>query len=1024
VNQRAHRHLPSPRPFGRGSGYLLILVAVGLVIGTHRPGYAADGAAIEPNWARTISRDQQLTARLAATRFADSDPQRLRAFTLNAAPLDALLTTAPHEDEPIERDRWPIIHLPLPDGRAAAFAFAESPIMEPALAERYPDLRTYVGYGVDDPQATVRFDRTPAGLHAQILGPSGAVYIDPLAEPGSGVADGATHVSIHKRDYRRAALAFSCTVEGELPALADDPPVTRSGGVLHTFRLALAATREYTQFHGGTVPAGMAAITTAINRVTGIYETELGIRLMLVANNDLLIYTSEPDPYTNSSSLDMLTENQANIDAVIGSANYDIGHVFATGAGSRATLGGVCGVNTKAQGVSSISSPIGDSFYVDYVAHEMGHQFGAQHTFNGTAGFCGAAGQRIAGSAYEIGSGSTIMAYAGICATDDLQANSDPYFHHESFRQITNFINFGLGTCANLTATGNADPVVEAGNNYFIPRLTPFTLTAAGSDGDGDPLTYSWEQRNLGVAASVTEPDNGLNPLFRVWPPTASPARTFPRLAELLANTLPLGEHYPNSPRTLSFRVVARDNRAVGGGVGTDDMTVTIDTSAGPFEITLPNSGSEVWGTNGVVTWDVAGTDVGAVNTPTVDILLSTNGGLSFPITLAANTPNDGAETVAVAVAMTTQARVKVAAVGNVFFDVCDSDFTIDPPALLVSLPDGVPASVAPGVPQPVTVRIAPLVEAVVPGGGQLHYRADGGVFATSPLSPQGGELYTALLPRATCDDNPEFFISALGDGGTTVTQPADAPTNAIVTTVGVTAVVFADDFETDAGWTITNFSPVVDGIWERGVPVNDDHGDPPADFDGSGQCYLTENSATFPGSDVDNGTTTLTSPTFDAGGGATLSYAYWLNDDPSGPLGGEDYLRVEYATDAGATNWQTVRNYTTAVSAWRTDTIAVGTEVPASATFTIRFVAADFPPADMVEAAIDAVEITAFACAEVGDADFDLDGDVDLVDFAAMQACWTQPGLPLACEPGDLNGDDVLDTTDLDIFTLIISGP
>ncbi|MBA4148718.1 MAG: hypothetical protein H0X66_11440 [Verrucomicrobia bacterium] len=597
-----------------------------------------------------------------------------KAFRMHVPAMRQTLRGAPLEVPGQRMDGGSEISLPMPDGTFARFRFVESPIMEPELAAKFPEIKTYAGVGIDDPSATIRFDLTPQGFHAQILSAKGAVYIDPQSDD-----DAEVHVSYYKRDYKRDADDFKCLVPDQPDGqkLAAQPTeANRSGTVLRTYRLACAATGEYTVNRGGTVSSALSAITTAINRVNQIYENEISVRLVLVANNDLIIYTdSGTDPYDNENEFAMLTQNQNNVNAVIGSANYDIGHVFGTGGGGVATLGSVCTSSIKARGVTGSPSPVGDPFYVDYVAHEMGHQFGANHTFNSEAGGCGG-GNRNESTAYEPGSGATIMAYAGICSSDNLQFNSDPYFHFASFDEITAFLAGSGGGCAATTSTGNTVPTVSAGSNFTIPKSTPFTLTATGNDANGDSLTYCWEQRDLGAAETLSASDNGSSPLFRSFNPTSSPSRTFPKLSSILANTSSLGEKLPTLGRTMKFRVTARDNRTGGGGVNTSDMQVVVDGASGPFVVTSPNTAVS-WSNVQTVTWNVAGTASSPVNCSMVNILLSTDGGNTFPIVLAANTPNDGSESVVFPSVSTSSARVKIQGVGNIFFDISNVNFSL-----------------------------------------------------------------------------------------------------------------------------------------------------------------------------------------------------------------------------------------------------------------------------------------------------------------------------------------------------------
>jgi hypothetical protein len=607
-------------------------------------------------------------------------PGTFRTLRLDQPAFSALAEKAPRELTPEARRQAVVLALPRPEGGFEHFRIEDSPIMEEALAAEYPEIRTWRGQSLDDPTATARFDWTPFGFHAMVLSERGTLFVDPWAK-----GDTSLYVAYYKKDYaRRVKSDFRCAVSGDaVPAAFDEagvdgPAPLAPAGTLQTYRLALAATGEYTAFHGGTVIAGMAAITTTMNRVNGVYERELAVRMVLVGNNSSIVYTNgSSDPYSNGDGGAMLSQNTSNLSSVIGSGNYDIGHVFSTGGGGIAGLGVVCG-SRKAEGVTGQGSPVGDGFDIDYVAHEMGHQFGGNHTFNGTTGSCGG-GNRSASNAYEPGSGSTIMPYAGICGAEDLQPHSDAYFHSRSLIEISNFLAAGGASCDQATNTGNTAPVVDAGAAFTIPRSTPFTLTATGSDANGDPITFGWEEYDLGTA-SPPNTDNGNRPIFRSFNPTSSPARTFPRLSDILNNTSTLGESLPTTTRTMTFRVTARDNRSGGGGFSTDTTTVAVRADAGPFVVTAPNTAvSWAGGTSQNVTWNVANTSAAPVSTANVRILLSTNGGTTFPTVLVASTANDGSETIVVPSTPTSTARIKVEAVGNIYFDVSNVNFTITP---------------------------------------------------------------------------------------------------------------------------------------------------------------------------------------------------------------------------------------------------------------------------------------------------------------------------------------------------------
>jgi hypothetical protein len=587
---------------------------------------------------------------------------------LAGAPMEA-------DDQPFAgRAARAVIALPKPDGSFERFEIEEYSIMEPGLAAQYPDFKTYKGTSLDSPQSEVRIDVTTLGFRAQVLSSEGSYWIDPVT-----MGDTTMYTSYHKRDLM-GNPNWQCYFDHEpanhVTPEEQNPFIDRAatGTVRRDFRIAVAATGEYTAFFGGTVAQGLAGVVACVNRVTGVYEKDFAVRLILVANNSSIIYTNAAtDPYTNIASSGQLTTNQTNIDTVIGSANYDIGHLVCTDNGGGIAQLAVACTASKARGATGLASPTGDAFWIDYVAHELGHQFGGNHTFN--SGVCAA--NRNAATSVEPGSGSTIMAYAGICGGDDLQANSDPYFHSRSIDEITAHVN--SRTCDVEVPIANAIPTANAGSAFTIPIGTPYTLTGSGSDGDGDALTYCWEQRIAGsvaqTAVSGNFPDVGNNPYQRSINPATVTTRQFPRNSNLLVNTLLKGETLPATTRAIPYRLTVRDGK---GGQNFADVSITSTTAAGPFTVTAPNTAVSLPGlSTQTVTWNVAGTTANGVNTANVAIELSTNGGVSFATTILASTANDGSETITVPNIATTQGRVRVRAIGNIFFDISNVNFTI-----------------------------------------------------------------------------------------------------------------------------------------------------------------------------------------------------------------------------------------------------------------------------------------------------------------------------------------------------------
>ena len=594
------------------------------------------------------------------------------SFRLNKQILQNMLTQAPMEFSQSAKSTNVMISLPMPDGRYLRFRIEESPIMESGLAAQFPEIKTYRAQCVDDGTITARFGWTSGGFHA-----FGLTADRSFAVSSYQYGDVEHYVSYWGDQDAQPLKPFECLTAGKERLQTRGIAAPLTGQTLRTYTAAIAGTGEYTQkFPPGTKDAALNnGIIPTTNNLNAILEREFTVRLVLVSNEMNIIYTDgASDPYTGNDVFAMLAENQTNVDAVIGTANYDIGHVFGGLGGSGvAYLGVPCNAGWKARGVSSYTNPSGTTFLVDLVAHEVGHQFDANHSFNGTTGSCG--GNRSPSTAWEPGSGSTIMSYSGSCGAENLQGASDPFYHVGNYEEVNSLISFH--TCDTETATGNNPPTINAGADYTIPQNTSFILTATGSDSDGDPITYNWEELDIGTA-SPPNTDDGSRPIFRSFAPSTSPSRYFPKLSSILNNTTTLGESLPTTDRTMNFRVTARDNRVGGGGVANDSMVVTVENGAGPFVVTDPNT-NITWTGGGTETvqWNVAGTAGAPVSTANVRLLLSTDGGQTFPTVLLASTANDGSQNVTVPFIATTMARVKVEAVGNIFFDISNTNFTI-----------------------------------------------------------------------------------------------------------------------------------------------------------------------------------------------------------------------------------------------------------------------------------------------------------------------------------------------------------
>ncbi len=574
------------------------------------------------------------------------------------------------------------ITIPNANGVLEKFSIHEDSNFEPELQAKYPDIRSYSGIGITDASAVLNFSMSPLGIQTMIARNGQMEFIEKDTDNKN------LYVVFDSKNKLKEHLPFSCTTIDETGLVNKKSNQTSklvsSNKTFRTLRLALSCTGEYAAFHGGTVDAALAAMNATMTRVNGIFNRDLAVKLLLIANNDQLIYlNASADPYSIASigvgSSDVVgawsDELQTTLNSKIGDANYDIGHLFgATGGGGNAgCIGCVCDAG-KGSAYTSPSNdiPRGDAFDIDFVAHEMGHQLGANHTFSYEL--------EGEGVSVEPGSGSTIMGYAGITTDYDVEQRSDDYFSFVSISQIQN--NLATKNCPVTTTISANEPAVNAGADYTIPKGTPFVLQGTG---DASPaVTYTWEQNDSATSSSgnssialSTKTDG---PLFRSFPPVSTPVRYMPNFENVKAGRLiSRWESVSDVARTLHFVLTARDNADEGlAQIISDEMVVNVDAAVGPFEIISQNIDNLSWFQNSsqTVKWNVNGTS-SLPGASRVNIKLSTDNGVSFPIILASNVANDGSEAITVPDVSAQLCRILIEPTDNIFYAINSKTFAI-----------------------------------------------------------------------------------------------------------------------------------------------------------------------------------------------------------------------------------------------------------------------------------------------------------------------------------------------------------
>ena len=645
---------------------------------------------------------------------------KYQVFSLDLDKLKAQLDGVPSRNN-ISSSSMAEIYFPDNNGGMERFQVSETSTLAPEIALKYPNIKTYIGFSLDNPGTRIRFSITPQGLKTMSTYPNKpTLFTVPL-----NIGNVSQYITYDRNVRIDSKEDFECLTENEYVPIKEITSFNRDANdqILRTLRIAISTTGEYTNFwddgdntNGDAQEDALAAVVSTLNRTNEVFEVDMAVTFQLVSGTEIIYPTASTDPYSSSSPNGQL---QSTLTSEVGESNYDIGHLFDYGSnnGNAGCIGCVCVDGQKGSGFSSHQftdndgGPYMDDFFdIDYVPHEIGHQMGGNHTFSMSS--------EGTGVNYEPGSGTTIMGYAGITGADDVQDHSDPYFHYGTINQVLN--NLENKTCWTSTVITNNPPVANAGSDYTIPQGTAFKLVGSATDLDErDVLTYSWEQVDDGITTRSTfGPTKTSGAVWRSRPPSTNPTRYMPVKSRVLSGELTetnpgvtvdniSWETVSTVARSLDFALTVRD-RSETNGTGQfpqsdfDFMTVTVDGNSGPFAV-ISQTANETWnvGESQTVTWDVAGTASGIVNTPTVNIYLSTDGGLTFPFLAANNVANDGSHTFSVPPTNgdSNQLRIMVEGNDNIFYAVNSTNLslqqsefviTIEEPSVAVCSPNDV----------------------------------------------------------------------------------------------------------------------------------------------------------------------------------------------------------------------------------------------------------------------------------------------------------------------------------------------